>query len=64
MISKGSDQSGGWMIDAWMSAFLRVWKVAKHSSMNSKGASLANKFVRGLVIYEVFDKPLIEPFMT
>jgi hypothetical protein len=40
------------MIGAEMSAFLRVWKEFKHSSVNSKGASLANRFMRGLEIYE------------
>jgi hypothetical protein len=40
------------MIGAEMNAFLRVWKAAKHSSMNSKVASLANRYVRGLVIRE------------
>jgi hypothetical protein len=29
-----------------------VWKATKHSSMNSKGASLANRYVRGLAIHE------------
>jgi hypothetical protein len=52
MISKGNDQSNGRMIGAEMSAFLRVWKAFKHSSVNSKGASLASKFIRGLEIYE------------
>jgi hypothetical protein len=37
---------------AEMSAFLRVWKEVKHSFVNSKGASLANRFVRGLAICE------------
>jgi hypothetical protein len=46
MISNGSDQSGGWMIGDEMSTFLRVWKASKHSSMNSKGASLASRFMR------------------
>jgi hypothetical protein len=40
------------MIGAEMNAFLRVWKVVKHSSMNSKGAFSANRFVRGLAICE------------
>ena len=40
------------MIGAEMSAFLRVGKVVKHSSVNSKGASLASRFVRGLAICE------------
>jgi hypothetical protein len=52
MISNGSAQSGGWIIGAEMSAFLSVWKAFKHSSVDSKGASLASRFVRGLDIYE------------
>jgi hypothetical protein len=38
------------MIGAEMDAFLRIRKAFKHSSLNSKGASLASKLVRGLVI--------------
>ena len=40
------------MIGAEMSAFLRVWKAFKHSSVNSKGTSLASRFVNGLEICE------------
>jgi hypothetical protein len=52
MISKGRDQSRGWMIGAEMSASLRMLKVFKYASSNSKGTSLANRFVSGLAIYE------------
>jgi hypothetical protein len=38
------------MIGAEMSAFLRILKASKYLSSNSKGASLASKFVRGLAI--------------
>jgi hypothetical protein len=51
MISKGKDQSGGWMIGAEMSASLRMLKDFKHASSNSKGTSLANRFVSDLAIY-------------
>ena len=40
------------MIGAEMSAFLSVWKAFKHSSMDSKGTSLASRFANGLEIYE------------
>jgi len=52
MISKGKDQSGGWMTGAEISAFLRISKACKHASSNSKGTSFANKRVRGLAINE------------
>jgi hypothetical protein len=52
MISKGSDQSRGWMIGAEMSAFLRISKDFKHASSNSKATSLATRFVSGLAICE------------
>jgi hypothetical protein len=52
MISKGKDKSGGWMIGAEMNASLRTLKDFKHASSNSKGTSLANRFVSGLAIYE------------
>ena len=38
------------MIDADMSAFLRMLKDFKHASSNSKGTSLAKRFVSGLAI--------------
>jgi hypothetical protein len=50
MISKGNDQSGGSMIGAEMSAFLRVSNDFKHALSNSKGTSLAKRFVSGLAI--------------
>ena len=40
------------MIGAEMSAFFRVLKAFKHSSVNSKGAFLANRLVKGLVVCE------------
>jgi hypothetical protein len=40
------------MIGAEMSASLRMLKDFKHASSNSKGTSLANRFVNGLAIYE------------
>jgi hypothetical protein len=45
------------MIGAEMSAYLRVRKAFKHSLVNSKGAFLANRFVRGL---EMCEKSLIK----
>ena len=57
MISNGNDQSGGWTIRAEMSGFFRLWKASRHSLVNSKGASLANRFVRGL---EICEKSLIK----
>jgi hypothetical protein len=39
MISKGKDESGGWMIGAETSASLRILKDFKHASSNSKGTS-------------------------
>jgi hypothetical protein len=50
MISKGNFQSGGWMIGAEMSAFFKISKASRHSSLKKKGASLAKRLVRGLVI--------------
>jgi hypothetical protein len=52
MISKGNDQSGGWMIGAEVSAFFKVLKAFKHASLNSKGTSLAKRLVSGLAICE------------
>jgi hypothetical protein len=52
MISKGKDQSGSWMIGVEISASLKMLKDFKHASSNSKGTSVANKFVSGLAIYE------------
>ena len=40
------------MIGAETSAFFRVLKAFKHSSVNSKGASLVNRLVRGLAVCE------------
>jgi hypothetical protein len=40
------------MIGAEMSAFLRMLKDFKHASSNSKGTSLAKRFVSGLAICE------------
>jgi hypothetical protein len=50
------------MIDAEMSAFLRISKDFKHASANSKRTSLAKRFVSGLAIceksfYEMTVKP-------
>jgi hypothetical protein len=42
------------MIGAEMSAFLRISKDFKHASSNLKGTSLANRFVNGLAICEIF----------
>jgi hypothetical protein len=52
------------MISAEVSAFLRMLKDFKHVSSNSKGTSLAKRFVSGLEIYEKsFIKP-IKPHIT
>jgi hypothetical protein len=51
-ISNDNDQSGGWMIGAEMCGFFRVCKASRNSSVNSKGAYLANRFVKGLEICE------------
>jgi histidyl-tRNA synthetase len=40
------------MIGAEMSAFFKMLKYFKYASSNSKGTSLAKRFVRGLAIYE------------
>jgi hypothetical protein len=40
------------MIGAEMSAFLKILKDFKHASSNSKGTSLAKRFVNGLAICE------------
>ena len=40
------------MIGAEISAFLRILKDFKHASSNSKGTSLAKRFISGLAIYE------------
>ena len=40
------------MIGAKISAFLRILKDFKHASLNSKGTSLAKRFVNGLAICE------------
>jgi hypothetical protein len=40
------------MIGARMSASLRILKDCKYALSNSKGTSLANRFVSGLAIYE------------
>jgi hypothetical protein len=40
------------MIGAEMSASLRILKDFKHVSSNSKGASLAKRFVNGLAMCE------------
>jgi len=42
------------MIGAEMSAFFDKLKDVRHASLNSKGASLASKRVRGLAINEKF----------
>jgi hypothetical protein len=42
------------MIGATMSAFLKILKDFKHASSNSKGTSLAKRFVRGLAICEKY----------
>ena len=48
-----------------MSTFLRVLNALKHSLVNTEGVSLANKFMRGLKIYEkIFNESSIEPRMT
>jgi hypothetical protein len=39
-------------VGAEMSASLKILKEFKHASSNSKGTSLANRFVSGLAIYE------------
>jgi hypothetical protein len=40
------------MIGAEMSASLKILKEFKHASSNSKGTSIANKFVSALAIYK------------
>jgi hypothetical protein len=40
------------MIDAEMSAFLRILKDFRHASSNSKGISLAKRLVSGLAMCE------------
>jgi hypothetical protein len=40
------------MIGAETSAYIKIWKAFKLSLVNSKGASLAKRFMRGLAIYE------------
>jgi hypothetical protein len=40
------------MIGVEMSAFLRILKDFKHASSNSKGRSLAKRFISGLAICE------------
>jgi len=52
MFLEGSDQSGGWIMGAEMSAFFMVSKDLKHSSVNSKGMSFAKRAVSGRVICE------------
>jgi hypothetical protein len=53
------------MIGAEMRAFFIISKDFKHSSSNSKGASLAKRFVRGVAMYEkIFYKAAIKSRMT
>jgi hypothetical protein len=40
------------MIGVEMSAFLRILKDFKHASSNSKGTTLAKRFISGLAICE------------
>ena len=59
LTTKGSDQSGGWIMGAEMSAFFIVSKALKHSSVNSKGTSFAKRAVSDRVICE---KSLVNRF--
>jgi hypothetical protein len=53
------------MIGVDMSAFLRMLKEFKHASSNSKGTSLAKRFVRGLAICEkIFYEAVIKTSMA
>ena len=53
------------MIGAEISAFLRMLKDFKHASSNSKGTSLAQRFVSGLTICEKsFYKAAVKTSMT
>ena len=47
MISKGSDQSGDFMIGAVVRVILSVSKAFKHASSKIKVASLASKLHKG-----------------
>ena len=53
------------MIGIEISAFLRILKDFKLASSNSKGTSLAKRFVSGLAICEkIFYKAVVKPRMA
>ena len=53
------------MIGVEISAFLRILKDFKHASSNSKGTSLAKRFVSGLATCEkIFYKMVVKTSMT
>ena len=53
------------MIGAEMSAYLRISKDFKHASSNSKGTSLAKRFVSGLAMCEkIFYEAAVKTSMT